>query len=123
MALLEESEMADGGVSCQKFHVKGGVFGLSRGKFLGEKGEQRLGATDTLLEDSAHGRVHCKTEAPELMRNSLSDKMSQRNRREEQQTLSGTEAGSGTETGLAGWTGASTCLTTSFPSPSTVSCG
>ena len=46
----EKSEMTNGGVSCQKLSVKGGVFGLSGGKFLGE-------ATERLLEDSTHMKV------------------------------------------------------------------
>ena len=36
--LQEKTEMADGGVGCQEFSVKGGVFGFGRGKLLGEKG-------------------------------------------------------------------------------------
>ena len=67
-----------------------------------------------------------ETEAPESTKNSLLDKISHRNRREEQQTSSGTGArtgvGTGSGTGPSGWKGASTCQTTSFPSPSKTSC-
>ena len=67
-----------------------------------------------------------ETEAPESTRNALSDKISSRNRREEQQTSSGTGAGTGARTGSGtgrtGWTGSSTCRITSIQSPSKASC-
>ena len=51
-ALQEESEMTDGGVSCQKLPVKGRALGFGGGKLLGIKVEWRPGTMDTLLEDS-----------------------------------------------------------------------
>ena len=38
-ALQEESEVTDGGVSCQKLSVKGGVLVFCGGKLLGIKGQ------------------------------------------------------------------------------------
>ena len=55
--LQEEREMTDGGVSCQKLSVKGGVLGFGGGKFLGEKCEEGPGARETLLKNSTHMRV------------------------------------------------------------------
>ena len=76
----------------------------------------------TPLVEVEFGPGNTETEAPESKRNSLSEKISQRKKREEHQILSGTGAETGTGTGPAGWLGASTCRTTSFPNPSTASC-
>ena len=58
--LQEETEMADGGVGCCEFSVKGGVFGFGKGKLLGEEGKGLPGAMETLLKDSTHMRVSQK---------------------------------------------------------------
>ena len=57
-------------------------------------------------------------EVLESTKNSLSERISCRKRREEQQTSSGT----GARTGPAGWMGSSTCQTTSFPTPRMAFC-
>ena len=56
LTLHEETEMADRGVSCKEFFVEGGVFGLCRGKFLGEESKGGPGVTEMLLKDSTHMR-------------------------------------------------------------------
>ena len=78
----------------------------------------------TSSSEEALGTGKTDTEAPESTKNSLSDRISFRKMREEQQISSGTEArgGAGAEEGLAGWMGVSTCLTASFPTWNTVSC-
>ena len=78
----------------------------------------------TLLEEVDMGPGNMDTEASESTRNSLSDRISLRNNREEQNTScsSGTEAGTEIGTELAGWTGTSTCWTAGFLRLYKVSC-
>jgi hypothetical protein len=64
-AFKEKTEMTDGEIGSQKFTVKSGVTGLSRGKFVGKESQGLPGASSTLLEDCTHMRVRgvrCKGE-------------------------------------------------------------
>jgi hypothetical protein len=56
-AFKEKTEMTDGEIGSQKFTVKSGVTGLSRGKFVGKESQGLPGASSTLLEDCTHMRV------------------------------------------------------------------
>ena len=81
----------------------------------------------TPSEESDLGPGSTETEAPESTKNSRSDRISLRNRREKlHNSGSGTGFFSGSDSGfilkkLAGWKGSSTCLTASFPNPGRVS--
>ena len=47
----EKTEMAKGGVSCEEFTIKGGVFGFGGEKFLGKEGKGSPGSMESLLQD------------------------------------------------------------------------
>ena len=71
----------------------------------------------TSSEESDFGPENTETEAPESTRNTLSERISLRNRREYLHI-----SGSGSVLKkLAGWKGRFTCRTASFPTPSRVS--
>ena len=76
----------------------------------------------TPSEDIEAGPGNTETEASESTRKSLSDRISFRNSRDEQQTSSETEAGMETRMELAGWMGISICRTACFPRLYMVSC-
>ena len=46
--------MADGKESSKEFPVKGGITGLSRGKFVGKESQWLPGGRGTLLQDSTN---------------------------------------------------------------------
>ena len=73
----------------------------------------------TPSEEVDFGPGNTETEAPELTKNSLSERISFRNRREKLQN-SGSGSGSSSKK-PAGWKGRSTCRTASFPTPNRVS--
>ena len=77
----------------------------------------------TPSEEVDFGPGNTETEAPESTKNSLSERISFRNRREKLHNL---DAGSGSGSGSsskkpAGWKGRSTCRTASFPIPNRAS--
>ena len=78
----------------------------------------------TPSEEVDAGPGSTETKAPESTRKSLSDRISLRNNRDEQQTSCSSGKGAGTETGTepASWTRISTCRTASFPRLYTVFC-
>ena len=77
----------------------------------------------TPSEEVDFGPGNTETEAPESTKNSLSERISFKNRREKLQN-SGSGSGSGSGSSLkkpAGWKGRSTCRTASFPTLNRVS--
>jgi hypothetical protein len=56
-AFKEKTEMTDGEIGGQKFTIKSGVTGLSRGRFVGKESQGLPGASSMLLEDSTHMSV------------------------------------------------------------------
>ena len=52
--LKEKAEMANGGVSCKEFRIKGGVFQLGGRKLLGKELEGSPGTVESLLKDGTY---------------------------------------------------------------------